>query len=602
MAGNKFFKLVLCLTTAFGPAWASAINYDVVESSPVWGYECNDNKNCIKVPFKNEYISQSFVVCRMLCGDEDIGTLWPKPSGPVEMGEVVVSIDRTKIRFQLIPKFVKNYLWDMAKERFAKQIEAKIPDSSLVRNDGKSLMIRINLEEIGEDIYKLSYETDESYVLKITEAKDQVLVEIEARTYFGARHGLETLAQLIVYDDIGRCMEILVDTEIHDAPVYKHRGLLLDTARHYFSLKSIKRTLDGMAMSKLNVFHWHIVDSNSFPLVVRSHPDLHKYGAYSTQKIYTPQNIREVVEYALIRGIRVIPELGGPAHIGEGWQKQNVTVCFNAQPWTKFCTQPPCGQLDPTIDRVYDLLEDIYAEMFKSFNPNIFHMGGDSVSLNCWNSSQSIQNWMRSRGMSLEVKDFVKLWTHFQTNALARLDKASQESKIPIILWASKLTTPPYIDEDLDKSRYIIQTVANTPEEFIQEALKRGFRFISTNFDLFINSETANWNTGNDGDVNLDGWRKFYENKPDRISGGPNKLILGSEAAVWSEQIDEFTLDSQLWPKASALAERLWSNPKESWRKAEDRLLMHREFLAQNGLTPEALQPEWCVQNQNNCP
>lgn len=153
----------------------------------------------------------------------------------------------------------------------------------------------------------------------------------------------------------------------------------------------------------------------------------------------------------------MLPEFDAPAHVGEGWQHKNVTACFNAQPWARYCVEPPCGQLDPTKDPLYDILEDIYREMYDAFQrPDIFHMGGDEVSTSCWNSSTEIQQWMLKKGWGLQVSDFIKLWGHFQDTALERLDKVVGK-KVPIIMWTSHLTEVPYVEQYLDKDRYIIQ-------------------------------------------------------------------------------------------------------------------------------------------------
>lgn len=79
-------------------------------------------------------------------------------------------------------------------------------------------------------------------------------------------------------------------------------------------------------------------------------------------------------------------------------------------------------------------------------------------------------------------------------------------------------------------------------------------------------------------------------------------LVLGAEAALWTEQIDESSLDGRYWPRAAALAERLWTNPDEGWREAENRMLAHRERLVQRGIQSEALEPQWCYQNEGSCP
>lgn len=360
-----------------------------------------------------------------------------------------------------------------------------------------------------------------------------------------------------------------------------------------------------MAMVKLNTFHWHITDSHSFPLEVKSRPELYKLGAYSPRKVYTHEDIADIVEYGRVRGIRVMPEFDAPAHVGEGWQHKNMTACFNAQPWKDYCVEPPCGQLDPTVDEMYSVLQDIYQEMFDLFNPDVFHMGGDEVSVNCWNSSEQIRNWMTAKqGWGLQESDFIRLWGHFQTEAMKRVDKISNGEKVPITLWTSRLTDVPYLDDYIDKERYIIQIWTTGMDPKVTDILKRGFRIIISNYDaLYLDCGGAGWVTnGNNWCSPYIGWQKVYENRMENIAGDYVPLVMGAEAAIWSEQIDEHSLDQRFWPRASALAERLWSDPKDTWRQAEARMLVHRERLVENGIAAEALQPEWCLQNQNECP
>ena len=303
-----------------------------------------------------------------------------------------------------------------------------------------------------------------------------------------------------------------------------------------------------------------------------------------------------------------MPEFDAPAHVGEGWQHKNMTACFNAQPWNDYCVEPPCGQLDPTVEELYPVLEDIYREMFELFDPDVFHMGGDEVSVNCWNTSERIRSWMTSQQKwGLANEDFIKLWGHFQTQALERVDKVSKtKSPIPITLWTSHLTDVPFIDDYLDRERYIIQIWTTGMDPKVQDILKRGFRIIVSNYDaLYFDCGGAGWvNDGNNWCSPYIGWQKVYDNSLHHIAGDYHSLVLGAEAAIWSEQIDEFTLDNRFWPRASALAERLWSNPEkgQTWREAESRMLLHRERLVENEIGAEALQPEWCLQNENNCP
>lgn len=128
---------------------------------------------------------------------------------------------------------------------------------------------------------------------------------------------------------------------------------------------------------------------------------------------------------------------------------------------------------------------------------------------------------------------------------------------------------------------------------------------ILSNYDaLYLDCGFGGWvKDGNNWCSPYIEWQKIYSNSPSKIVGYESvNQILGAEAALWSEQADEYTLDSRLWPRVSALAERLWSDPSTPWREAESRMLMHRLRLVQNGISAERLQPEWCLLNEDECP
>lgn len=469
---------------------------------------------------------------------------------------------------------------------------------------------------------------DESYTLKVAQDGNNVKATINSKTFFGARNGLETLSQVIAYDNIRNEFLTVLSLDIVDEPKYTHRGISLDTSRNYFSIESIKRTIEGMAMVKLNTFHWHMTDSHSWPLVLKSHPEITRLGAYSSEKIYTPEDISGVVRFAKARGVRVMPEFDAPAHVGEGFQHTDLVMCFNKQPWTSYCVEPPCGQFDPSKDKLYDVLEDIFREMLEYYeNPEVFHMGGDEVDLRCWNTSDTLIDWMREKGWSNDEEGFHELWNYYQVNSLERLDKVS-DKKMPIFLWTSTLTEDPHLEKYLDKERYIFQIWTTFDEPKNMQFLSKGYRAIVTNYDtLYLDCGFPGWVTGkkimlsmfkeeicviNNNDISIDGhnwcgryhgWHEIYENRMERVAGQYVSQIIGGEAALWTEQADEKALDSRIWPRASALAERLWSDPVHGWRPAESRMLMNRLRLVQvGGLDADRLQPEWCLQNEGDCP
>uniref|UniRef100_A0A0A1WSJ6 Beta-hexosaminidase n=1 Tax=Zeugodacus cucurbitae TaxID=28588 RepID=A0A0A1WSJ6_ZEUCU len=573
----------------------------------IYGYECQKNR-CVKVELDAQNFQKaiSLPVCRLFCGDNVPGTIWPRPSGLVNFDSYMLTIDPDNIQFSVPTLSKQAHLWVAIKERFMQLLYASVPNKNVLKKGGRQLIVNVELPSTLADVVpKLTLDTDESYTLQISSSNNSAATAtISASNYFGARHGLETLSQVMVYDDIRRELQILARADIDDKPAFKWRGLLLDTSRNYFSVKSIKRTLDAMATVKLNTFHWHITDSHSFPFEVKSQPDLYKLGAYSPRKVYSHEDIADIVEYGRVRGIRVMPEFDAPAHVGEGWQHKDMIACFNAQPWKNYCVEPPCGQFDPTVENLYPILEDIYREMFELFDPDVFHMGGDEVSVSCWNSSKRIQDWMLQKGWGLNESDFIRLWGHFQTEALKRVDAVAPSQQPTITLWTSHLTDVPYIDEYLDKERYNIQIWTTGSDSKIKDILKRGYRIIISNYDaLYFDCGGPGWVTdGNNWCSPYIGWQKVYDNNLDNIAGEYKSQVLGAEAAVWSEQIDEYTLDSRFWPRASALAERLWSNPKQTWRSAEARMLYHRERLTEIGIGAESMQPEWCLQNDNQCP
>lgn len=184
----------------------------------------------------------SLPVCRLFCGST-IGTLWPKPTGVVQLEPLMRQVDLANIEFQVPGTAKRDKLWKAAEKRWMDVLKAKIPNRKILTKGGYQFTVVINSPDTG-DSPRLTLDTDESYLLQIgSDNQGQVLANISANSFFGARHALETLNQLVVYDDIRREVQVAANASISDAPVYKWRGLLLDTSRNYFSVKSIKRTL-----------------------------------------------------------------------------------------------------------------------------------------------------------------------------------------------------------------------------------------------------------------------------------------------------------------------------------------------------------------------
>ncbi len=246
--------------------------------------------------------------------------IWPHPLS-VTTSPNYLSIDSTKFQFNAQSK-ENCELLDKAIVRY-KDITF-LQDCSRVGIRGKRPNIRTQqnftdtnykgvLKSITIEIKTCEqlphFNMNENYSL-IIDTKGAV---IESQTIWGAIRGLETFSQLVKH--VGVNQFIVYEVIIKDSPRFPHRGLLVDTSRHYIPVDVLQQNLDAMSYNKLNVFHWHIVDDQSFPYVSKRFPDLSIKGAYDSEThIYTPNDVKNIIEYARERGIRVIAEFDSPGH------------------------------------------------------------------------------------------------------------------------------------------------------------------------------------------------------------------------------------------------------------------------------------------------
>lgn len=195
-----------------------------------------------------------------------------------------------------------------------KKIDYLPENSDIIR-----FIVRVKISE--PKVVTLNFNVDESYNLDLKYHNEEIVGTVTAKTYFGARHGLETLSQLIWWDEYANegYLKVLKVATVQDSPVFPFRGVMIDTSRNFIPLDTLKKILFGMAANKLNVFHWHLTDSQSFPLILPSVPQLAQYGAYAPGMTYTPEEVSALVDFARVNGIRVILEVDTPAHAGNGW-------------------------------------------------------------------------------------------------------------------------------------------------------------------------------------------------------------------------------------------------------------------------------------------
>jgi hexosaminidase len=447
---------------------------------------------------------------------------------------------------------------------------ARLPDDEYVLTanaTGATLVVQIGASDAGFP----SLGNDESYTLEIN-ATQAIL---RAPTTWGALHGLATVQQLLRADASGW---FLPAVSIEDRPRFSWRGLLIDVGRHWQPLEVIQRNLDGMALVKLNVLHLHLTEDQGFRIESRQYPHLHELG--SDGHYFTQEQMRGLVAYAADRGIRVVPEFDLPGH-ATSWVVAYPDLASAPGPYVierKWGVFDPV--LDPTNPKVYELLGGFLGEMAALFPDTYLHIGGDENNGVQWNANPKIQAFIREHNL----KDNAGLHAYFNTKLNAILTRNGKT----LVGWDEVL------HPDLPPGSVVHSWRG---PEGIAAATKLGFPVLLSNgyyIDLCHPAAELYWNdplpAGN------------------RLTPAQRELVLGGEATMWAEWVTPETIDSRIWPRTAAIAERLWS-PSEVRdvpdmyrrlavvsRRLEDAGLQHESFLdpalrrlAGDGATPAGL-------------
>ncbi|XP_023318102.1 probable beta-hexosaminidase fdl isoform X2 [Trichogramma pretiosum] len=578
-----------------------------------WSWACVAGR-CERRAVRSSRISLS--TCQALCGSASSRLLWPKPSRRVELGRDSSAFHWQQIEFAVVDTDSAEVraMLDNAKDVFLGNVRSlmKIPNTKS-RSSLDSFVVAVTVTSAKDT--KLTLATDESYELQLATRGKHLEARVVGRTYYGVRHGLETLSQMIWWDEnCGKqgCLRVLSSAIVDDKPVFEYRGLLVDTGRQFFPVEQLKNVIDGMAASKLNTLHWHLSDSQSFPYDSQQFPEMARWGAYSGDEIYSPEDIKDLALYARIRGVRILIEIDSPAHAGAGWQwglehgLGELALCVDQQPWTAYCGEPNCGQLNPINENTYKILEGLYRELLDLTEVrDVVHLGGDEVNLECWAQYNNITAVMQAQNMT----DYHVLWAEFERKLHSKLIRANRgEAPKAVILWSSPLTKRPYLQQYFDPQVHVIQSWGGSNWPDTTDILEDGFRVILSHVDAwYLDCGFGKWREQGEaacGEYRT--WQTVYNHRPWRDYAQQHmRQIVGGEAAIWSEQLGQASLGPRLWPRASALAERLWSDiPSSGYNVDENvytRLSSHIELLRSRGVKTEAMWPHWCTQNPGKC-
>ena len=477
-------------------------------------------------------------------------------------------------------------------------------------------------------------DSDESYRLTVNGAG----IQLDAETRFGAMRGMETLLQLVHNG-------ALPLVTINDRPRFPWRGILIDSARHFLPIETLKRQIDGIAAAKMNVFHWHLTDDQGWRFASSHYPQLQEKA--SDGLWYSQQQMRDIVSYASERGVRVVPEIDFPGHASAlaVAMPQLISAPGPYQMERGWGVFKPL--LDPSNEQVYQFIDTLVGEVAAIFPDPYIHIGGDEVDASQWNSSEAIRQFMQQQGL----KDAHALQAYFNQRVEKILEKHRRQMvgwdeiyhpdlprSIVIQSWQGPdalgevakndyrgiLSTGFYLDQAQPASYHYRNEVwpqgLEGADRLQDKEVAQSWQFtlprlkgkpLSGSFTLidavggwrgFIDFDGRSrrmvrdlrWLAPNQFTFRVDSW--MGELQPtlsvtgDKISGYwrignvryptagsrlaqtppgiappvPDEAqlrnnLLGGEAALWAEMVDESVIDVRLWPRAFVVGERLWS-------------------------------------------
>jgi len=445
---------------------------------------------------------------------------WP---AKIAMGEGSLPIDEN---FDISTLGAPDPRIHAAAGRFIRQLalQTGIPLREVFRDPSHAKFV-IRCDSAGEAIQKLG--EDESYRLEVTPQQ----ARLSAANPLGILHGLATFLQLV---EPGAASFVVPAVVIEDKPRFPWRGLHIDVSRHWMPLEVVKRNLDGMAAVKLNVFHWHLSDDQGFRIESKRYPKLQEQG--SDGNYYTQDQVRDVIAYARDRGIRVVPEFDMPGH-ATSWFVGYPALASGPGPYSierKFGIFDPA--MDPSREATYEFLDGFIGEMAALFPDAFFHIGGDEVNGEQWKKTAHIQAFMSDH----RIKDNHDLQAYFTKQVQAIVAKHGKRTEG----WDEVLAA------ELPKDIVIQSWQGQKP---LAEAARQGYSGILSAGYYLDHMEPASTLYMVDP----------LEQETAALSPEEKSRILGGEVCMWSEYVSPENVDSRIWPRTAAVAERFWS-PQET--------------------------------------
>ena len=398
----------------------------------------------------------------------------------------------------------------------------------------------------------------ESYTLAVTPGG----VRIAAPAAEGVLWGVQTLRQLLppAFDDTtGSRADAwpVPAVTIRDAPRFAWRGALLDAGRHFFPAAFVKRFVDLLSRYKLNVLHWHLTEDQGWRLEVPKWPRLTSVGAWRTERdgtryggFYSERDVRDVVAYARLRGVTIVPEIEMPGHSVAAIASYPWLGCTGdsipvANTWGVFA-DVYCPR-----ENTFGFLEDVLTEVVGLFPSPYVHVGGDEVPKDRWKACADCQALMRAQGLADE--EALQGWF------IGRIGRWLAAHDRRVIGWDEITSAPlaPGAIVEVWRDTALIAAVARAEHDVI--AAPGAYTYLDHSPGTLTLAKVYSFNP-----------------MPAGLTPADSAHVLGGEAPLWSEEITTANFDLMAFPRLLAFAEALWT------RRASPRDFgeFHRRLLA----------------------
>jgi len=515
------------------------------------------------------------------------GEIWPRPKVQKSQSEVF-TIRKEQFRFEITSESIHGscHILNEAIKRFTERMFPSTSANSISSSERGDPVEVLEVVEVamnnkaGCKEKHPHMQMDEHYEIKINSPDEPKRARIIAFSVWGILRGLESFSQLVYLKRGSNSQFIVNGTQILDSPRFTHRGILLDTSRHYIAKSVIKDNLDLMEMNKFNVFHWHMTDDPSFPYVSTKFPNLSKMGSWDERlAVYTQQDVADIIEYARLRGIRVVSEFDTPGHT-QSFEPGNpglLTECYD----TAGAKNGLKGPMDPTKKEVYKFLEEFFEEIGQVFPDKYVHLGGDEVDFSCWKSNPGILKFMEAMNISGEFSKLESIYIHKLLDIVSSLPTQNG-----YIIWQEVVDNNVTVKDDTVVHVWKGGHEQGGWKEEMARVTGKGLKTILSS-PWYLNYISY----GTD-------WKKYYLVEPLDFDGDERQksLVIGGEACMWGEWVNSVNLLPRLWPRASAVAEVLWSPPQgRDYEEARGRIQEMECRMLRRGFTVEPINgPAFC--------